>query len=176
MSLKRFYAAVAVAGWAFMAMAAISYAIGVRINTSKSIPVGLYWVTDTPLEKGAYVLFCPPETEIFAIAKKRNYIAGGFCSGDYGYMMKKILAVKNDLVTVADDGVFVNKKRLPHSQPIQYDAAGRKLPNYRLNRYSLKGSELLLMSDSSDSSFDGRYFGPIERSQVKGVIHLLVAW
>ncbi|MGL5335204.1 MAG: conjugative transfer signal peptidase TraF [Enterovibrio sp.] len=172
MSLKRFYAAVAVA---FMAIAAISYVAGVRINSSKSIPIGIYLTTNAPVEKGAYVLFCPPKTPVFAIAKKRNYIAGGFCPGDYGYMMKKILAVKGDLVTVADDGVFVNEERLAHSKPAQHDLAGRKLPYYRLNRYTLKGSELLLMSDSSDSSFDGRYFGPIDRSQVKSVVRLFAA-
>ncbi|MES2568793.1 MAG: conjugal transfer protein TraF, partial [Verrucomicrobiota bacterium] len=37
------------------------YAAGARINTSKSIPVGLYWTSNSPVEKGAYVLLCPPE-------------------------------------------------------------------------------------------------------------------
>lgn len=159
-----------------MALAAVAYAAGARINTSKSIPLGLYWATDAPLAKGDYVLFCPPETDIFAMAKKRNYIAGGFCPSDYGYMMKKILAATGDQITVAADGVFVNGQRLAHSEPAQYDLAGRALPHYRLNQYRLGASELLLMSDYSKSSFDGRYFGPIERSQIKGVIRPLVVW
>jgi hypothetical protein len=37
------------------------YAAGARINTTKSIPVGLYWTSSAPVEKGAYVLFCPPQ-------------------------------------------------------------------------------------------------------------------
>ena len=42
-SLKSIYAGVAIAGVAAMSAAAISYAAGARINTTKSIPVGLYW-------------------------------------------------------------------------------------------------------------------------------------
>ncbi|MBL8368460.1 MAG: S26 family signal peptidase, partial [Candidatus Accumulibacter sp.] len=43
-------------------------------------------------------------------------------------------------------------------------------------RFTLSGSELLLMSDVSGISFDGRYFGPIDRSQIKGVIRPVFTW
>ena len=36
------------------------HALGARINTTRSIPIGLYWTSGAPVEKGAYVLFCPP--------------------------------------------------------------------------------------------------------------------
>jgi type IV secretory pathway protease TraF len=35
------------------------YAAGARVNTTKSIPVGLYWTSSAPVEKGAYVLLVP---------------------------------------------------------------------------------------------------------------------
>lgn len=175
-SLKRIYAGVAIAGVAAMSLAAIGYAAGARINTTKSIPVGLYWTTDAPVEQGAYVLFCPPDVSVFAIARERNYIAGGFCPGNYGYMMKRILAAKGDRVTVTNDGVSVDGNLLPYSKPIKADLAGRELPRYQSNQYTLGGSELLLMSDVSDSSFDGRYFGPISRSQIKSVIRPVMTW
>jgi conjugative transfer signal peptidase TraF len=175
-SLKRIYAGVAIAGVMAMSLAAISYAAGARINTTKSIPVGLYWTTDAPIEKGAYVLFCPPDVDVFATARERDYIAGGFCPGDYGYMMKRILAAKGDTVTVTNNGVFVDGLLLPHSKPIKTDPAGRKLPRYHFKQYTLGSSELLLMSDVSDVSFDGRYFGPVNRSQVKSVIRPIITW
>jgi type IV secretory pathway protease TraF len=59
--LKRITAGVAIAGMAALVLAAGGYAAGARINTTKSIPVGLYWTSSAPVEKGAYVLWCPPQ-------------------------------------------------------------------------------------------------------------------
>jgi hypothetical protein len=55
------------------------YAAGGRFNTSKSLELGLYWITDAPITKGAYVMFCPPERKVFVDAKERGYIDAGFC-------------------------------------------------------------------------------------------------
>lgn len=175
-SIKKVYAAVAMAGIAASALAAITYAVGIRVNTTRSIPVGIYQITDAPIEKGAYVLFCPPDIGVFAIAKKRGYITGGFCPGNYGYMMKKILAAKNDVVKVTNDGVYVDGSLLEHSKVIEADPSGRKLPRYQFSSYVLGSSELLLMSDITDTSFDGRYFGPINHSQIKSVIRPIFTW
>lgn len=57
------------------------YAAGLRINTTKSIPVGLYKISQKAPEKGDYVIFCPPEKAIFSLAQKRGYIGSGFCPG-----------------------------------------------------------------------------------------------
>jgi hypothetical protein len=42
--------------------------------------------------------------------------------------------------------------------------------------YVLGEFELLLMSDVSWSSFDGRYFGPVDVGQVRGVIKPLIVF
>ena len=150
--------------------------VGGLINTTKSIPVGLYWKSDKPIEKGAYVLFCPPKTAVFDEAKARGYIGAGLCLGGYGYLMKKILAVKNDVVSVSDSGVRVNGDWLPLSIPRRVDRAGREMPRYHIQEYSLKDSELLLMSDVSSTSFDSRYYGFIQRSQIQSVIRPIITW
>ena len=149
---------------------------GIRINTSKSIPVGIYRTCKAPVEKGAFVLFCPPPGLVFDMAKERGYIAGGFCPGGYGYMMKGIAATEGDIVTVHDDGVRVDGILLPHSMPLKVDPAGRSLPYLPADTYTLDNSELFLMSDACSISFDGRYFGPINRSQIKTVIQPVFAW
>ncbi|WP_081353941.1 S26 family signal peptidase [Nitrosospira multiformis] len=48
------------------------------------------------------------------------------------------------------------------------------MPRYSFNHYKLGKSELLLMLDVSGTSFDGRYFGPVDAGQVRGVIKPLV--
>lgn len=174
--LKRLAAGVAIAGVTALLLATGGYAAGARVNTTKSIPVGLYWTSSAPVEKGAYVLFCPPQLGVFDRAKDRGYIGAGFCPGGYGYMMKRVLAAKDDAVVVADDGVRINGQLLPLSAPIKADKAGRPLPHYQSNSYVLGNSEVLLMSDVSATSFDGRYFGPISRSQIKTVIRPVITW
>jgi conjugative transfer signal peptidase TraF len=79
--LKRIAAGAAIAGVGVLLLAAGGYAAGARINTTKSIPVGLYWTSSAPVEKGAYVLFCPPQVGVFADAKARGYIGAGVCPG-----------------------------------------------------------------------------------------------
>jgi len=152
------------------------YLVGVRINTSKSIPIGLYWASSKPIEKSAYVLFCPPQVALFAEAKKHGYIGAGFCAGDYGYMMKRILAAKNDEVFIDDEGVRVNGELLPFSTPIKADKSGRPLTRFRPDHFTLDASEVLLMTDVSNTSFDARYFGPVKRSQIKTVIIPVITW
>jgi conjugative transfer signal peptidase TraF len=151
------------------------YVAGLRINTTKSIPVGLYKLDPTPPQKGDYVIFCPPQKEIFSVAQKRGYIGSGFCPGGYGVMMKRILAAKGDEVTFSKDGVFVNGQLLPYSKPLNVDPGGRALPVLR-EVYTLEISEILLMTDQSPSSFDGRYFGPVTASQIISTITPLLTW
>jgi conjugative transfer signal peptidase TraF len=164
----------AVAGASLLALAALAWPI--RINTTKSIPVGFYWMTSDSVKKGSYVIFCPPQIDLFETAKERGYIGAGFCPGGYGYMMKRVAAVKDDAVTIASDGVRVNGDLLPLSVPRASDKAGRPIPRSEPDRYTLDATELLLMSDVSGTSFDSRYFGPIDRKQVQGVIRPILTW
>jgi len=174
--LKRITISVAVVGLTALMLAIGSYVAGARINITKSIPIGLYWTSAAAVDRGAYVLWCPPKDGVFDDAKVRGYIGSGFCHGGYGYMMKRVLAAKDDVVSVADDGVRVNGALLPHSKPIHADKFGRPLPCFWASTYTLSNAELLLMSDVSNTSFDGRYFGPINRSQVQTVIRPVITW
>ena len=173
---ERVAVALALIGLAVLALGAVARAAGARINTTRSIPVGLYWTSSVSVGKGAYVLFCPPPGELFDEARARGYLGAGFCPGGYGYLMKRVLAAKDDVVSVADDGVRVNGDLLPLSAPRQADGSGRPLPRYPAGCLTLGDSELLLMSDVSATSFDGRYFGPIDQAQIKTVIQPLMTW
>lgn len=155
---------------------AIAHLSGLRFNTTKSIPLGFYWVSSDPVELGSYVMFCPPNTSVFREAKRRGYLTAGYCKGNFGYMMKKILAAKKDRVMVDERGVHVNSKLLALSKPLKSDGAGRPMPHYLNLEYIIEENDLLLMSDVSNTSFDGRYFGPISKNQVTTVIKPLITW
>jgi len=151
-------------------------AAGARINTTASYPVGVYWEVNSPLEKGAMVIFCPPNTAIFDEAKARGYIGAGFCPGGYGLMIKKIMAVCADHVAVSTEGVYVNGELVSNSNPSNADKAGRPMPHCPASDYTLSDGQVLLMSDHSPLSFDARYFGPVDQSQIRGVIRPIITW
>lgn len=152
------------------------YFAGARINTSNSISEGLYWTSNATIAKGDYVIFCPPKRKIFDEAMQRGYISVGFCPGGYSYMMKLVLAVKGDSISETDSGVFVNGKLLAFSKPFIQDALGRPLPRLYIKNHTLGNTELLLMTDRSPISFDSRYFGTINQSQIKSVIRPIFTW
>lgn len=166
----------AIVGIVLIAFGGICSVCGARVNTSRSIPLGLYWTSSAPLSKGAYVLFCPPQRDVIAEAKKRGYLTAGICPGSYGYMMKRIVAVGKDIVTVSGAGVSVNGQLLPFSVPLSTDRAGRPLARYPAARFVIARSNVLLMTDVSSSSFDARYFGPVDLAQIKTVIVPVFTW
>ncbi len=168
--------ATSVGGIALLLLGAACQVAGARINTSKSIPVGLYWTTSGPMEKGAYVLFCPPPSWVFNEARARGYIGAGFCPGGYGYLMKRVAATARDTVTVTNEGVRVNGERWPQSMPRFADKAGRRLPRFQADGYVLGQAEVLLMSNGSPTSFDGRYFGPVSRAQLETAVKPILTW
>ncbi|MCE7913918.1 MAG: conjugative transfer signal peptidase TraF [Nitrosomonas sp. PRO4] len=146
---------------------------GIYINTTPSLPVGLYRVVDEPVTKGTYVAFCPPQRNVFDWALARGYIHPGACSGGYGQLLKRVYAVAGDTVLIDRSGITVNGELLPNSASIHTDAYGATLPQYRLDAV-LGESEFLLLSDLNPHSFDARYFGVIERAQIVHVVRPVV--
>ena len=173
---ERLTAVTAIGGVAALTLGFAFYLAGARVNTTRSIPLGPYWTTSAPVEKGQYVIVCPPNASVFHEAKKRGYIAAGLCTGDYGYIMKRVLAVEGDVIAITSEGVRVNGHLLSLSAPLKADRVGRSLPRYQSNPFTLEASEVLLMSDASSISFDSRYFGPVKRAQIRGGIRPVLTW
>jgi len=174
--LKRLSQIAAITSMVLMALLTTLHFAGARFNPSKSVAVGLYWQVKQPVEKGAYVLVCPPDTEIFKLAKQRGYLTGGFCPNHYSGMMKFVAASAGDNVRIDKTGIQVNGQLLPHSKPLKADPGNRPLPQLELNNYRLAENELLLIGDVSPASFDSRYFGLIDRAQIQGVVRPVFTW
>ncbi|MCP5246314.1 MAG: conjugative transfer signal peptidase TraF [Burkholderiales bacterium] len=145
---------------------------GFYINTTPSLPVGLYRIVDEPVSKGAYVAFCPPQSDVFDWAVTRGYINSGNCPGGYGQLLKRVHAVASDTVLIDETGITVNGQWQPNSAPLSTDAYGAALPQYRFNAV-LGESEYLLLSDLNPHSLDARYFGVIDHAQIVHVVRLI---
>jgi conjugative transfer signal peptidase TraF len=146
------------------------FTMGGIVNTSSTIPTGLYKKVDEPLAIGKIVVFCPPNKAEFQAARDRGTIKPGSCPDNFDNMMLKVAAKYKNKVTINDSGVTVNDVLYPQSKPLAQDGEGRAMPRLKLDNYELKENEVLLMSDSNDAPLDGRYFGVIDVGQVDSVI------
>ncbi len=148
---------------------------GIYINITSSLPLGFYKIVDEPIQKGAHVAFCPPQTDLFDHALARGYIGNGNCPGGYSLLLKRVVAMVGDTVSIDQAGIFVNGKHLPNSAQLTADAEEYSLPQLRLQAV-LEDAEYLLLSDLNPQSFDARYFGLISRNQIQHVVSPVFTW
>ena len=73
---------------------------GLRLNTSPSVPRGLYWLSQQQPVRGDYVAVCPPRAPIFELAKERGYFGHGRCAGGYSELIKVFAAGPGDRVRI----------------------------------------------------------------------------
>jgi len=166
-----------VLGWlAAIALALIAGEAGLRLNTSASVPRGFYWLSSEPAARGAYVAVCPPHAAIFHLARARGYLGHGRCAGDYAELIKVLAAGSGDRVRIDESGVRVGTHYWSSSVPEVVDAAGRPLPRLGMLDTTLGNESVLVMSQDCASGFDGRYFGPLSRSDVVGTAVPLFIW
>ena len=89
-----------------------------RINTSASLPVGLYIVNPN----GGFVEFCPDD---HGLSAQRHYRARGVCSDGAAPLLKPVIGNSADEIVLSPMGIAVNGKLLPHSAPLYRDSDGR---------------------------------------------------
>ena len=98
---------------------------GVRLNTSSSMPRGLWLVHDTPaqLHRGDVVAACLWPSEAV-----RYYVGRGDCqSTSLEPVIKPIVAVAGDTVAITETGVVVNGSPIRHSARLSRDGRGRSM-------------------------------------------------
>lgn len=168
--MKKLSVFIAILLISLIAASLLFHALGFRINLTESIPIGLYRITNAAPIKNANVIFCPDDRKSFRLARDRGYIDyGPYCDG-YGYLMKKVVAVSGDILSVTPEGVFVNQTLIPFSKPKLADGMNRTLPQWQILDYPLKEDEIMTMTSQSEWSFDGRYYGLVHTRQIKGMI------
>lgn len=134
------------------------------VNESPSLPRGLY-----VRQAGA----APARNVIVAIPQPmgaRAYLGQLGMPGDV-LLIKRVAAAGGDMVC-RRDGRFVTPGRTVVVRT--RDQRGVDLPAWRGCR-RLTAEELFLLGDTP-SSFDSRYFGPVQRSSVTGVYRRVLTW
>lgn len=127
-------------------------------NASASAPVGLYWVIHAAPARGDLVLAdLPPDAR--RLAAERGYLPASVP------LVKRVAAQAGDTVCADDETVSINGR--PVAVRLARDRLGRALPAWIGCRVLAEDELFLLMADAP-GSFDGRYFGPVQRTAVMG--------
>jgi conjugative transfer signal peptidase TraF len=147
-------------------------ALGVRLNVTPSVPIGLYQVSNDPT--ASFVEFCPP-SEFGPLSVEREYRGRSTSCLDHGEpLLKPIIAREGDAVEVSSEGISVNGTLIPNTVAKKTDTAGRILTAWPQGMYSVEAGTVWVVSRYNPRSFDSRYFGPIRVGQIKN--HLQPLW
>jgi conjugative transfer signal peptidase TraF len=149
-------------------------AAGLRYNGTSSFPVGFYVACSKHPAKGDLVLANIASLPGFEMARTRGYFNVAYSPS--AHILKRLVGVAGDRVTIDSAGVEINGVRLKNSTPLPRDAAGRPLQAYFLKEYVLAAGEILLMSDYNPSSFDSRYFGPLQATAIESVVRSVLTF
>ncbi|MBP9742100.1 MAG: S26 family signal peptidase [Burkholderiales bacterium] len=144
-------------------------------NPTISLTKGYYFTYRASSYKvGDIVLFCVGDiTQARVMHKLGLPYINGECVHNTPYLMKRIVAMANDVVEITALGILVNGHLLPNSIPLlNYRMV--KLPRIRMKKVKLKMDEFLVMGQTAHS-YDSRYFGIIKEAQIYHEAYLLLA-
>ena len=128
------------------------------LNASPSVQRGMYVVSSqTPYGRGSLVVAALPPGAA-SLAARRGYLASGIP------VLKRVSGLTGD--RVCRDGLLIRVNGRMVAAAKVADARGRSLPVWN-GCLLLHDDDVFLLGDRSDS-FDGRYFGPLKRTQIIG--------
>lgn len=145
--------------------------LGLRLNDSPSLPVGLYMATSD--QTATLVEFCPAEPYA-SLAAVRGYRDEGNCPDGGAPLMKPIAARSGDSIDLSAHGVTVNGEALPNSAVLSVDTKGRSLEHWPFGKYVVQTGTVWVISSYSPRSFDSRYFGPIDLKEIRHYLRPLL--
>ena len=150
--------------------------LGFHLNTSNSIPEGIYVETGGQVQRGAIVLVCPPGSTAFEEARARGYLTYSMsCPGNFGHMMKRVVGMPGDTVAQSRERIAINDQEMPNSASLSKDRAGRPLGPFTAGEIALGSGQVYLMADT-EQSFDSRYFGAVDAKHIVAVIRPVITW
>lgn len=135
-------------------------------NLTDSAPRGFYLVQPAEVQPGDWVLASLPAAARH-LAAQRQYLPAGIP------VLKQVGAVGGEHVCVRDSKLWVNAHEL--ASVLTQDSQGRALDAW-LGCRRLQPREVFLLSLAHPSSYDSRYFGPVDLPAVHGRVRPVWTW
>ena len=158
----------ALVGGCFAALAALGggWAAGLRINTTASMPRGIWRVVPGEVRRGDAVVLCLASTVAAEIGRQRGYLGPGACPDGAEPLVQPIVALAGDRVLVGPDGIGVNEQALPGTAQLTHDSAGRVLEAVAHGAFVVRPGEVWAVATHDPRSWDSRYWGAIPASAI----------
>ena len=126
-------------------------------NASASAPMGLYWLDNRPVERGDYVLVRVPD-RVWNLVIERGYLPPDVP------LLKRVVGVNGDRICRQSDEISVNGSVVASAK--RRDGQGREMPDW--NGCHILTEQTVFLLQDHPQSFDGRYFGPVDRRLIIG--------
>ena len=141
------------------------------LNTTGSVPRGLWWKSGGPLRYGDVVIV---PTSAF---RSTSWVPEAYWRknawGKPKAFLKRVAGLPGDVIGTSGNGlIHVNGGFIPNSVPLSMDRAGRPLKAFHLP-IILASDEIWLLSDSP-RGFDSRYLGPARIEKCHRAVPLAV--
>jgi len=135
----------------------ISLPIKLIYNASESAPIGFYWIDQQLILRGDYVYVQVPK-RVRDLVIERGYLPPDVP------LLKRVVGLKGDRICrrfyeISIDGSVVATAN-------KHDGQGREMPDWH-GCHILTEQTVFLLQDHPQS-FDGRYFGPVDRRLIIG--------
>jgi len=150
---------------------------GLTINDSASMPIGLYIKTNNAptaqIKRGDIVSLCLAKPYKMLGLQKFYIEKGRACKGAVA-LIKSVLAVPGDTVLLTNEFVRVNETTYSyHTKHV--DSYGKALAVYPRGLYrNITG--FFVIGTNSPNSWDSRYFGFIQPTQVIAILRPIITW
>lgn len=148
---------------------AVTWGARLRINTTESLPLGLYREVPGLPGRGALVTVCLP-------MQARGYGRPGSCPDGRAPLLKRVVAVAGDTVVVSKAAITVNGQALPNTARRARDSQGRQVTAIPAGRYQVGLEQVWLIANYSANSWDSRYFGAVPTNAVEAVVNPVWIW
>lgn len=144
----------------------INFPIILSFNASASAPIGFYQIkAASGLKRGVYtLLLTPPGFRL--MAAKRHYLPFNVP------LLKRVVGLSGDVICRHGQTIFINQK--PIATALLKDQQGRAMPVWQGCFVLTEDQFFALMT--APNSFDGRYFGPLEKANIIGIAVPLFIW
>ena len=126
-------------------------------NASESASIGFYWIDQQPISRGDYVYVRVPE-RVRDIVIERGYLQPDVP------LLKRVVGSNGDRICRVGPEVSVNGTVVVTAK--RHDGLGREMPVWQ-GCHMLHERRVFLLQDHPQS-FDGRYFGPLDRRLIIG--------
>ena len=141
------------------------------LNTTSSVPRGLWWVSGGRIQRGDTV------TVPISAFRSTSWVPEAYWRknawGKPKAFLKRVAGLPGDTVESGEYGLIrVAGKVIPNSAPLSADRGGRILKAFQLP-VTLASDEVWLLSDSH-RGFDSRYLGPAGIEECQKTVPLAV--